>query len=434
MKTIEQSAKEFIRVGDDYFKITHRPDKNGNLHRVLSKRKKGTITDDFGNKILGSIPKYEDFVMVPSHVNYQEVIHGHYNKYYKLDHKPKPGSCNHIISYLTHVFGEKYLDFILDYFQLLYLKPTQNLPVILLESFKKNTGKSTFGILATKIFQFNSVSVGNKDLQSDFNSVWMDKLLIILDETSLDGKEVMQTIKRLSTEKGQVLSNSKGKDKVGIDFIGKFIFMSNHEGTALPIERGEKRFAVFKVPTFEEKGIKDDTGLLSKMEAEIPAFLNFLQGRELVHEEKSRMHFDFSVYETEQLNVYLNGAGTYTTKAIKELVSQTFEMFPDENELRFSATHIFSELTKGNFTKAVDRQQIKKAIEQELSIPLQKKGRFTYFSLFQAETQESSFYYPTPNGENNAHYIFQRKDFANEGDSEKNTILPLYELEQMAIL
>jgi hypothetical protein len=363
---------------------------------------------------LRHIEKYEDFVIVPSHINYQQVIHGHYNKYHEISHSPAQGEYHLIIGFFKHLFGSEYLEFILDYFQLLYIKPTQNLPIILIESEEKNTGKSTFGFFVEKIFQFNAVAVGNKDFESDFNSVWIDKLIVVVDETSLEKTSVMQTIKRLSTEKGQVLSNAKGKDKVSVDFIGKFIFISNDEGRALPIERGEKRFAVFKAQTFSNRGIEDDPNILGKLESQIPAFLHFLKNRKLHYPEKTRMYFDTEVYFTDQLNLYFKGSASYVARSLKELLKDTFQMFPEEAELRFSISDLLLELTKGGYLKGTDRQKVKRAVEEELRLTAQKRGRYSSFSLYMAEADETGLNYPSDKNRNLIHYIFPKKLFGAE--------------------
>lgn len=404
----KKAAEQFIRVGDDYYKCTYRPDKNGKLHKVLARRSKSTIVDDHTKIVLAYIKKYEDFVIVPSHVDYKQVIYGHYNKYHQISHTPEKGNCDIIIEFLTHLFGKDYLEFILDYFKLLYLEPTQNLPIILLESEEKNTGKSTFGFFVEKIFQFNAVAVGNKDFESDFNSVWIDKLMIVVDETSLEKRSIMQTIKRLSTEKGQVLSNAKGKDKVSIEFIGKFIFISNDEGRALPIEGGEKRFAVFKVSTFSNRGVQDDPNILDKLEAQIPYFLHYLKIRKLHHEEKTRMYFDTDVYFTEQLKLYFKGSASYAAKAIKELIKDTFQMYPETMELRFSISELLTELNKGSYLKSTDRQQIKRAVEEELKLEPQKRSRYIYHSLYMAELDESDLLLSGRNNRNLIHYVFAK--------------------------
>ncbi|MEY4541531.1 MAG: hypothetical protein RLZZ306_3288, partial [Bacteroidota bacterium] len=80
--------------------------------------------------------------------------------------------------------------------------------------------------------------------------------------------------------------------------------LTNDEGRALHIERGDPRWAVFKAPTFAEKGYKDDPKINQKIQNEIPAFLNFLVNRTLIHPLESRMYFSPEVYRTSQLMLY----------------------------------------------------------------------------------------------------------------------------------
>ncbi|WP_221390815.1 DUF5906 domain-containing protein [Dyadobacter sp. NIV53] len=163
------------------------PDKTGNTFRTYDKRQKGTIIDDYGRRSIQFVKKYEGFCNVASHVNFQPEIKGFFNKYHPLSHKPSSGKFETITSVLSHVFGDK-INFILDYLHLLYMKPTQRLPVLLLESKEKNTGKSTFGTLLKIIFEDNAIKLGNNDFESEFNEIWVSKLCIIVDETSLEKK------------------------------------------------------------------------------------------------------------------------------------------------------------------------------------------------------------------------------------------------------
>jgi hypothetical protein len=194
-----------------------------------------------------------------------------------------------------------------------------------------------------------------------------------VDETSLEKQGVTQMLKRLSTETGKVTSNEKNKAQREVDFIGKFIFLSNDEGKALQIERGDPRWAVFKAPTFAEKGYKDDPQISQKIQHEIPAFLYFLMNRT----------FDPEVYRTSQLMLYYENSITLVAQAIKQLVKDTFMMFPDETELRFSITNIMDEL-KGN-VRNLDRKKVRQALEKEL-----KKNEYTYLSLASAERGHTS--------------------------------------------
>ena len=401
-------ALKFIRIRDDYFKIVFRPDKTGKHYKDLLRLLKSTIIDDYTKSILKYIQKYDDFTIVPSHIDFKQEINGFYNQYYELTHQPIEGEFDTIKQIILHVFGRDYFDFALDYCQLLYLFPNQRLPILLFESFAKNTGKSTIGTLFYLIFQDNAIKIGNSDLSSDFNGVWLQRLLIIIDEASLEKQGVMQMLKRLSTETGKVIVNEKNKAQREVDFIGKFLFFSNDEGKALPIERGDPRWAVFKVPTFLESGLKDDPHIEAKMVTEIPAFLHFLKNRQMVYENKSRMYFSPSVYLTPQVQIYYENSISKLAYAIKQMIMDTFAMYEEETELKFSVANITDELKE--YMRFVDKGKVKYALEIEFGILPNKKNTYRYFSLKCSENDKH--YYPDLNsGGNNVTYSFFRKYF-----------------------
>ena len=404
IKELEQRAKNYIRVGDNYFKIVSRPDKEGKPYKDYLKLNKGTIIDDHTHGIIKYISKYDDFCMVASHTNYRQVINGFYNEYSELTHKPTKGNCDTILGVIRHVFGEHYFDFALDYLQLLYTDPYQRLPILLLESQEKNTGKSTFANVVYKMFQDNAIKIGNNDLQSDFNSVWVKRLVIIVDETSLEKKGITQMLKRFSTETGKVTVNEKNKAQTEVDFFGKFLFISNEEGKALFIERDDTRWAVFKVPTFAEKGIKDDPLIDDKIEKEIPAFIHFLCHRTLKYSRKSRMYFEPVIYQTAQLQLYINNAISKVGQYIKKLVVDTFELFPNEEILKFGIADIMEELKSE--LRNLEREKVRFSLEEELKKKPQPRTHYTLFSRKIAES--NPHYFPSKNNQNKAYYTFSK--------------------------
>jgi predicted DNA-binding ArsR family transcriptional regulator len=405
---LKEIAENFIRVKDDYFKIVYRPDRSGKKYKCLLRLAKPTITDDHTKRILKHIKKYDDFCLVASHIDYRQEINGFFNQYSELTHTPKEGNCDTILHIIRHVFGTEYYEFALDYIQLLYMNPYQRLPIILMESEEKNTGKSTFGTLMYLIFQDNAIKIGNTDLESDFNGIWVQRSVIIVDETSLAKKGVTQMLKRFSTETGKVTINEKNKVKQEVDFIGKFLFFSNEEGKALPIERGDPRWAVFKIPTFKEKGYPEDPHIESKMSSEIPHFLHFIKNRKLVYSDESRMWFAPSVYQTPQLMMYYENSISKIAIAIKNLAKDTFAVFQEEEEIKFSLTNIMDELKEN--VRNLERDKVREALEKELKIIPNSKNAYTYFSLAIADRQES-YYPPTNKGGNNITYSFFKKDY-----------------------
>lgn len=428
-RKIAQIQKEYKRIGDKFYKEVFRPDKFGVTQRLFVERKRSTIALDFGAALLRYIPAYEDFCIVPSHINYQAVINGFFNEYYELSHVPKEGTWDTIQQILTHVFGE-HINFIMDYLHLMYVKPTQRLPVLLLESKEKNTGKSTFGTLIKHIFEDNAIKVGNSDFESDFNAIWIKKTAIIVDETSLDKKGIMQQIKRLSTEVSKVTVNEKNTAQSQVDFFGKFIFMSNDEGKALPIEPGDPRFAVFKVLTFNEKGVKEDPNIDQKIISEIPAFLYHLKNMTPFHPEKGRMYFSPDVYRTKQLQEYYDGSKSKEAKAICEFLNDSFDTFTDQEYLYYSASDLIDQLAKCSYLPKTDRQQIKKAVEAELQVTVGIRQRYDLYCLSDAETTELVEY--NPKHCNNRPYKFSRADFKKQDSTDISATLeqPGTDLEQ----
>lgn len=404
-------AKKHIRVGDDYFKKIETPDKEGKTYEILVPRGRQTVKDDVGS-FYSEIAKFEGFCNVPSHINYKQEIAGHYNQYKEVNHIPTPGNFDNIKNLLSHLFKSHY-EFILDYLQILYLKPTQRLPILLLESKERNTGKSTFGNLMQYIFQENSIKVGNSELASDFNAIWASKLLVVVDEASLNNDLIMEMIKRFSTETGKVTINEKGRKQYQIDYFGKYIFISNQEGKALHIGKGENRFAVFKVPTLKESNLTDDPEIESKIKSEIPAFLHFLMNRELKYNESlSRMHFPFEAYKTKQLELYYRNSVSNLAKAVLGFVSETFSIYQDETLLRFSASDLLNDLVNSKRIKAGTTSIVlKNVIENELGLVLNKRGRFYMRSVYQYEIGNASEIHKGDE-RNNTYYSFDRETFA----------------------
>ena len=117
----------------------------------------GTIRQDYGRDNIPPIAKYNGFCTVPSHTSYQKEIAGFYNLYEPIDHVPAEGDFSDIEKLLHHIFEEQY-ELGLDYMQLLYMQPTQKLPILLLVSEERNTGKTTFLNFLKAIFQQYSVN------------------------------------------------------------------------------------------------------------------------------------------------------------------------------------------------------------------------------------------------------------------------------------
>ena len=289
------AKEEFIRVGTTLYKIVEQPKLNGGYVRKRIAWNNETLRQDYGKDYIGSVPKYDGFCTVPEHIGYHPVVGKFLNLYEPIDHQPKEGDFSHIQSLVGHIFGEQY-ELGMDYLQLLYLQPIQKLPILLLVSEERNTGKSTFLNFLKLLFQNNVTFNTNEDFRSQFNSDWAGKLLIVVDEVLLNRREDSERLKNLSTTLSYKVE-AKGKDRDEIAFFAKFVLCSNNEYLPVIIDAGETRYWVRKIDRLQT----DDTDFLQKLKAEIPAFLYHLQHRQLSTEKESRMWFATSLLHTEAL-------------------------------------------------------------------------------------------------------------------------------------
>ena len=277
--------ENFIRVGTTLYKIVNQPRINGGFVKKRIVWNNETLRQDYGKDFIATVPKYDGFCTVPNHVNYQPVVDKFLNLYEPIGHQPKKGEFPYVDSLIRHIFGEQY-ELGMDYLQLLYLQPVQKLPILLMVSEERNTGKSTFLNFLKAVFQNNVTFNTNEDFRSQFNVDWAGKLLIVVDEVLLNRREDSERLKNLSTTLSYKVE-AKGKDRDEISFFAKFVLCSNNELLPVIIDVGETRYWVRKI----ERLKSDDTDFLQKLKAEIPAFLYFLQHRTLSTQKESRMWF-----------------------------------------------------------------------------------------------------------------------------------------------
>lgn len=232
------------------------------------------------------IPRYISMGSYPSHLNYQDCLGGNYNTYLPLMHQPSPGKWPSIEKMMRHIFGTQY-ELGLDYIQILYTDPKQMLPILLLVSKARQTGKTTFINFLKEIFGGNAAIVNNESLRSKFNSDRAGKLLVMCDEAMQNKKEDSERLKALSTAIKDYLEY-KGMDRFEIDSFIKIVLCSNNVVDPVYIDNEEVRYWVIEVPPIDD----DNPNFLEAMKREIPAFLYHLLHRKLsVPTAQSRMWF-----------------------------------------------------------------------------------------------------------------------------------------------
>jgi len=282
--------RHYIQVGCTLYNVHYEPDASGHLYPVLQPWSISQLSRDFGNAgridDIGLIPRYLGLGCYPSHTEYQQVVAGYYNTYRPLQWFPTNGKWPNIEAMLKHIFGPQY-ELGLDYLQLLYLRPTQMLPILVLVSRDRQTGKTTFLNFLKEIYGPNAAFVTNESLRSKFNGERASCLLHLCDEAFLNKKEDSERLKAFSTARKTYIE-LKGRDRYEIDNFAKIILCSNNLNDPVYIDPEEVRYWVIEVPRLTT----DNPNILDAMKKEIPAFLGTLLNRQLsVPEALSRMWF-----------------------------------------------------------------------------------------------------------------------------------------------
>lgn len=261
---------QYIRVGVDYFKRIHKKDRYGTDRIELKPWTKEEIKQDHGKAILDSIPKFDGFDIVPNNMEHYPVVGNCYNLYSEFPHTPKAGTWRWTEVLLRHIFGEQY-NLGIRYMQILYCHPAHIMPILVLVSKERQTGKTTFVNWLNAIFGQNMVNIMPEDLVSGFNSSYASANIIAVEETLIEKAVTVEKIKALATQK-QISVNQKFVSHYNIAFYGKIILTSNNEDKFARIDEDEIRFFVRKlsIPKIENHNIELD------MVYEIPAFLHYL--------------------------------------------------------------------------------------------------------------------------------------------------------------
>lgn len=389
---------KFLRIGTDYYKICSQPLLSGDSVKTLRKWNKGEIITDYGKDFLQDIKKYDGFVTIPDHVNYNQEINAFYNEYEKLEHKLKKGNFSNTITFLKHIFGEQY-NIGVDYLSILWHRPTQILPIFCLVSDERKTGKTTFLNWLKLIFQANMTINKNEDFRTRFNSDWASKLIIAVDEVLLDKKEDSERIKNLSTA-SSYKTEAKGKDKVESSFFGKFILCSNNEENFIQIDDKEIRYWVRKVKSIDI----EDVDLLEKLKLEIPHFLYFINTRLIESKRLTRMWFTKQQIYTPALDKVVKGNKTYLSQEIREIIIDDFVSF-EVDVLRFTASDLLKRLLESNVRTI--RNKVSSTIKLDYGIE-SYNGSYKKYFLSKNMQQKTIVSYETQRGR---YFEFKKEDF-----------------------
>lgn len=379
---MKSSEDRYIRVGTSLFKRVKKPMMSGKDEEMMISWNLDTIKQDYPNwrDVVKNMERYNGFCTIPEHLEYQRNYQGFYNLYEPISLSPLPGKCPNVLNFVRHIFGDQY-EIGLDYLQILYTTPSQRLPVLCLVSSQGNTGKTTFLNLLKAIYGNNMTFNTNSDFRSNFNSDWVSKLIIAIDEVLLDRKEDSEKIKNLSTAKSYK-AEAKGKDRFEVEFFGKIILCSNNEDNFMVIGVQETRYWVRKIPILE----KLDPDFLNKLEDELPHFLHYLLHRKLTTSKSSRMWFTPEQIYTPALQ----RVKSYSINKVELELFETIKEIMESRELTefcLTNTHAKKLLERSGLT--VSRSYVRKILEEDWK--LKQYPNASNFTAYQYDSTGSIF-------------------------------------------
>jgi hypothetical protein len=191
-----------------------------------------------------------------------------------------------------------YCELLLDYLALIWRNPKQKVPILVLISKERSTGKSTFLELLRLMFQTNSKMVSVGDLENSFNFNWGMGNVILVDEAYISSK-LQSKIRNESTSRTRTI-NGKYMHQFEVNNYSKFIMASNELETFAEIDKAENRYFVLEVKPFE-KG-REIAKFTDLMKDELPQFLEYLQNHHQIQSpEVTRFWFDYEAYRTPAL-------------------------------------------------------------------------------------------------------------------------------------
>jgi hypothetical protein len=396
----------YVRIGSDYYKKVWESSRWGGGAIHLKPWKKETIKDDNGKRYIHDIPKFDSFVMHPDNVDYQPVVDSNYNLYKPFPHEPKQGDFPVTKQLMNHVFGDQ-VELGYKYLQVLYLHPTQILPILILVSRERQTGKSTFLNYMSMMFGENYALITPEVLLSSFNGAYAKANIIAVDELMIDKQAGVEKIKSIGTAK-QMFINDKYVNSYSIPFYGKLIMCSNKEYDFMRIDQEEIRFWMRKLKTIETINTSIEKDLFN----EIPAMLHHLNTLPPVDFSKSRMVFTAEEIRNKELEKTKEQSRSNLYQEIIELVSEWFDRIEVE-ELRVTPSQIKQQWFQYNSN--ISAAYIRKVLKNEFEMDTEDMQRFIPFD---GDTDSKI----PPKSVPGKPFVFKRGDFTEKFLQENGSI------------
>lgn len=431
--SMQSEIERFIVVGDSYYKekvgIPRYEGAEPDIEYIKTQKERVKLDLNYDRDALLKIPRFDFFCVEPDNTeNYQRIIVSesngkkttYFNNYKQITHVPIPGSWENTKKLLRHIFSEPNLhgddmfEFALDFVQRLFYSPKDKLPILVLASNERNTGKTTFLKWINQIFQRNALLIGNNGFNTQFTTLYAEKLVLCFDEEiqGIDKAAVQEYLKFLTTS-DELKYEPKGVDPVMVDNNLHLMMATNKASNFVHISGDENRWAIFRVPPLTA----DDPDLLYKCIREIPYFLYYLRDREYKYPTRqSRFYFSPKVYETQSL---VNVRRTTENFFVKEFNAYMVEYFMIHSlsECELSAVDIMNGMKETSKLRTSKSEIADYLRNEKKKKPSETVKRYkVYHMKFDpiSATEISDSYSKT-----GIPYYFTRDEFINEQEKEQ---------------
>jgi hypothetical protein len=319
----DNELHRYMLIANDIYMLVNRQLKPVTLQR---------FTINHTKVALRTVNRYVDFITEPGYINFQPIINQHYNRFNLPTWRAKKGEWSTIEQYLRHVAGDQY-EMMLDYLQISLIDPKQKLPILILMSYEKNTGKTTFLELLKALFGNNIASPTPKQFELEWNSHWVNEHFIFIDEAErIEKKEdVASKLKRLCYAM-TAEHIRKGKNTIYIPFNGRFVITSNQASGFIEIDEQDDRWWILNVP--KRKG-EFDSQYYDKIKAEISFFAHYLMNRQLSTENIGRGWFAPELLRTQALEAVIAINKPKIETDVSQLFTEWFETNKTREECNF---------------------------------------------------------------------------------------------------
>lgn len=434
-----KDADKYMRIGADWHKLIKIPNYEGKNMEEIVKWKVGEIQRDYKRfpGFMEQIPKFDSFFSMPGWTpgSYKRTFANCLNLMTPLTWDVREGRFDNTIEFLKHLFQgngnitwnekkgcyeEKNIEgdpfsVALDYLTLQFCKPTQMLPVPILVSKEFETGKTSFLDWLSMIYGSNAVVLDNATFKMSFNSHYISKFIIGLDEGFLDvdKKSEKERLKQLATSKEQQLQY-KGVDNKKIAYFGKLIICSNDADNVMKIEEGENRWFIVKVPQLKKK----DPDMMEKVRAEIPAWLQYLSHRKVFHPKKTRIWFDDKLIMTEQYHKIIQMTKDHFEQIFEEWIKDQFLTYGD-GVIRYSMKDILFAMNDPTVCKyKVDEKKVRYYLEEKRKMH-KIKGRYKFPKGFDKDMNNDYTDRVLYSHDNGRYYEFEYKEWLSETEEKE---------------